>query len=93
MTTKRFSLRFLECIPVSPFVTHLSFVVGGHAAHVVVHRGQHGDGLLGDVHPGEDHGRLRDARQPGGQLLGREVVQLEVDVVLIGSHPPEREKA
>ena len=74
-------------------VTYLSFVVSGHPAHVVVDRGQHRDGLFGDVHPGEDHGRLRDARQPGGQLLWGQVVQLEVHVVLIGSHAPGRERA
>ena len=37
---------------------HLPLVVGGDATHVVVHGGKHGDGLLGDVHAREDHGRL-----------------------------------
>ncbi len=45
----------------------LSAVVGGHAAHVVVDGGQHGNRLPGHVHPGKDHRRLRDSGQAGLQ--------------------------
>ena len=39
----------------------------------------------GHVDAGEDHGRLGDAWQPLCELLGGEVVELEVAVVLLGS--------
>ena len=35
--------------------------VGRDAAHVVVHRRQHGNWILRDVHAGEDAGRFRDS--------------------------------
>lgn len=51
--------------PITPHSTsggspadHLPLVVGGDAAHVVVHGGKHRDGFLGDVHARKDHGRL-----------------------------------
>ena len=62
---------------------HLALVVGGDAAHVVVHGGQHRDGLPGHVHAGEDHGGLGDAGQTGRQLFWGQVVQLQVHVVLV----------
>mmetsp|Transcript_21222 Transcript_21222/g.40396 ORF Transcript_21222/g.40396 Transcript_21222/m.40396 type:complete len:210 (+) Transcript_21222:517-1146(+) len=37
---------------------HLAQVVGGDSAHVVVHGGDHRNGLFGDVHAGEDGRRL-----------------------------------
>lgn len=40
------------------WLDHLAEVVGGDAAHVVVHCGQDGNGLLGDVHASEDRGGL-----------------------------------
>ena len=71
---------------------YLSLVVGWDATHVVVHSGQHGDGVFGDVHASEDHGRLGDAGQTGGQLLRGQVVQLQVDVVLLWTHTPTEEE-
>lgn len=53
--------------------------------HVIVDGGYHGDGFPGDVDTREDHRGLRDSRQPGGQLLGRQVMKLQVDVVLLRS--------
>lgn len=41
-----------------------------------MHGWQHGDGLTGHVHAGEDHGRLGDAGQPLGQLFLGQVVEL-----------------
>mmetsp|Transcript_10585 Transcript_10585/g.20443 ORF Transcript_10585/g.20443 Transcript_10585/m.20443 type:complete len:470 (-) Transcript_10585:482-1891(-) len=64
---------------------HLSVAVGGDAAHVVVDGGQHGDWLLGHVDAGEDGRRLRDAWQALGKHLWRQVVEVEVDVVLVGA--------
>mmetsp|Transcript_6941 Transcript_6941/g.20278 ORF Transcript_6941/g.20278 Transcript_6941/m.20278 type:complete len:380 (-) Transcript_6941:808-1947(-) len=60
---------------------HLAEVVRGHAAHVVVHRGQHRDGLLGHVNAGEDRSRLADAWQALGEEVRRQVVEVQVDVV------------
>lgn len=51
--------------------------------------GQDGDRLLCDVDSGKDHGRLRDAGQPCGQLLGGQVVKLQVHVVLLRTHAPK----
>lgn len=68
---------------------NLSFVVCWNATHVVMDGGQDGDRLLCDVDSGKDHGRLRDARQPGGQLLGGQVVELQVHVVFLWTHTPK----
>mmetsp|Transcript_36508 Transcript_36508/g.92269 ORF Transcript_36508/g.92269 Transcript_36508/m.92269 type:complete len:522 (-) Transcript_36508:522-2087(-) len=65
---------------------HLAVVVGGDAAHVVVHGGDHGDRLLRHVHARKDGGRLTDAGQPLREQLRRQVVQVQVDVVLLGAH-------
>lgn len=51
--------------------------------------GQDGDRLLCDVHSGKDHGRLGDAGQSGGQLLGGQVVELQVHVVLLWTDTPK----
>ncbi len=61
---------------------NLPKVVGGDATHVVVHRGQHGDRLLGHVHTSENRSGLGDARQALVQHLRGQVVQVQVDVVL-----------
>lgn len=45
--------------------------------------GQHRDGFLSDINPGEDHGRLRDAGQALLELFRRQVVQLQVHVVFL----------
>mmetsp|Transcript_2453 Transcript_2453/g.7277 ORF Transcript_2453/g.7277 Transcript_2453/m.7277 type:complete len:379 (-) Transcript_2453:147-1283(-) len=65
-------------------------VVGGDATHVVVHGGDHRNGLLGDVHAGEDGRRFRDARQALRQRLGGDVVEVQVNVVLLGPHAAPR---
>ncbi|MCJ1300163.1 hypothetical protein MMC08_002957 [Hypocenomyce scalaris] len=41
----------------------LALPIGRDAAHAVVHGGQDGDGLFGDVDAGEDRSRLGDARE------------------------------
>lgn len=73
-------------------VTYLSFIVCGYSSHIVMNSRQDGDGLLGNVDTSKNHGSLWDARKPGGQLLGREVVQLKVHVVLFGTNTPESAK-
>lgn len=70
-------------------VTYLSFIICGYSSHIVMNSRQDGDGLFGNVNTSKDHGSFWDARKPGGQLLGREVVQLEVHVVLFGTNTPE----
>ena len=66
-------------------VDDLAAPVGGHAAHVVVHGGRDGDGLLGDVDAGEDGGRFGDAGQALGEHLGRQVVEVQVQVLAVGA--------
>ena len=60
---------------------HLSVVIGRDAAHVVVHRGQDGNGRPADIHPGEDAGRLGDARQALVNDFRPKVFQVQVQVV------------
>ncbi|MEQ2192499.1 hypothetical protein XENOCAPTIV_012548, partial [Xenoophorus captivus] len=67
-------------------MTYLPLVVSGYSSHIVVHCGQDRDGLFSDVDSSEDHGRLRDSRQPCGQLLRRQVVELQVHVILLRTH-------
>mmetsp|Transcript_73039 Transcript_73039/g.207205 ORF Transcript_73039/g.207205 Transcript_73039/m.207205 type:complete len:213 (+) Transcript_73039:408-1046(+) len=54
----------------------LRLPVGRDAAHVVVHRRQHGCGLLCHVHAGKYLCRLGDARQPLSERLRRQVIQV-----------------
>lgn len=51
-------------------------MIGRNASHVVVHRGEHGDGVLRYVHSGEDLSGLADAGKALRQELGGEVVQM-----------------
>ena len=60
-------------------------IVGGNAAHVVVHGGQHGNGLLCDVHLGKDPCGLSNARQPFRDDGWIQVGQVQVYVVLFRS--------
>ena len=71
----------------------LAVMVGGDTTHVVVDGGQDGDGFLGHIDTGEDGGRLTDAGQPLGEKVGGQVVQMQVDVILLGSHTACRELA
>lgn len=47
-----------------------------------MHRWQNGNWLAVDVNASKDHGRLGDARQTGVQLIGGQMVQLQVNVIL-----------
>src|SRR5258708_29376460 len=55
------------------------------AAHVVVHRGLHRDRLAGDVDAGEDARRLRDARQPLVNDAGPEVLEVQRNMIVLGT--------
>lgn len=60
--------------------------------HVVVNGGYNGNGFSGHVNAREDHRSLWDSRQSSGQLLRRQVVQLQVDVVLLRSDASKQRK-
>jgi hypothetical protein len=62
---------------------HFAVIVGRDAAHIVVHRRQHRDRLLGDVDAGKNAGRFGDARQALVQNVRIEMVQMQEDVVAI----------
>ena len=66
----------------------LTVMVGGDTTHVVVDGGQDGDGFLGHIDAGKDGGRLTDTGQPLGEKVGGQVVQVQVDVILLGSDAP-----
>mmetsp|Transcript_15598 Transcript_15598/g.21318 ORF Transcript_15598/g.21318 Transcript_15598/m.21318 type:complete len:375 (-) Transcript_15598:215-1339(-) len=63
---------------------YLSVVVRGNASHVVVNCGQNRNRLLGDVHARKDGRGLRDAGQALRQQVRGEVVEVQVNVVLLG---------
>mmetsp|Transcript_58525 Transcript_58525/g.125865 ORF Transcript_58525/g.125865 Transcript_58525/m.125865 type:complete len:404 (-) Transcript_58525:43-1254(-) len=65
---------------------HLGLPVGRNTSHVVVHRRQHRDRLLCHIHPRKDLRRLTDSRQSLTQRLRRQVVQVQVHVVLVRAH-------
>jgi len=62
---------------------HLTSVLGGDTAHVVVNGGKDRDGLLGNVDTGEDRGGLGDTWETLVENLWWQVRKLEVDVVLV----------
>ena len=64
-------------------VQHFAPVVGGNAAHVVVHGRQNRDRLLGHVHAREDLRGFGNARQALGQHGRVQVVEVQEDVILV----------
>ena len=62
---------------------HFAVHVAGNSAHVVVHGGQHRDGILVHVHAREDARGLGDAGQARVNHLGPEMLEMQVDVVLV----------
>lgn len=68
--------------------SYLTPVVCRDPTHIVMNCRQHRNGLFGDVHSSKNHGSLRDTRQPGGQLLRRQVVKLQVHVVFLWTNTP-----
>jgi len=67
-------------------VQHLAPVVRGNTAHIVVHGRQHGDRLFRQIHASKDAGGFTDAGQAQVQRLGRQVVQVQVDVIAFWPH-------
>ena len=67
-------------------VQNFAPVVRGDASHIVVHSRQYGDRLLRDVDAGKHPRAFRNARQALGQRLGRQVVQVQMDMVTLGTH-------
>lgn len=65
---------------------NLAAIVGRNTTHVVVHGWQDRNRLAGHVHAGKDHRSLGDSRQTLGQLLGRQMVQLQEHMILLGSN-------
>mmetsp|Transcript_34818 Transcript_34818/g.42009 ORF Transcript_34818/g.42009 Transcript_34818/m.42009 type:complete len:352 (+) Transcript_34818:867-1922(+) len=64
---------------------YLTMVVGGDTTHVVVHSWDNRDGLLGNIDTSKDGSSLGDTRETLGQHLRREMVQVQVDVVILRS--------
>ena len=57
-----------------------------NTSHVVMHGGQDRNGLLGRIDTSEDVGSLQDTGETLMDLLGWQMVQVEVNVVIIGTH-------
>jgi len=66
-------------------VQYLSVVIGGNTTHIVVDSRKDRNRLLRDIHTGEDLRSLRDTRKTLGKKLGRKMVQVQVNVVLVRS--------
>src|SRR6185312_5982044 len=64
---------------------HLAVIIAGDATHVVVNGGLYWNGLFGHVDAGEDAGSLRDAGQPFVDHLGPQMLEVQVDVVMLGA--------
>jgi len=64
---------------------HLSADIGGQATHHVVAGWNNRDGLLDRIRVGESTGELQDTRQAKVQRLFAQVIQLQVDVILVGT--------
>ncbi len=61
----------------------LAVIIGRDAAHVVMHRRQHRDRLLGQIDAGENLGALRNSGQALMQDLRIEMIEVEIDVILV----------
>ncbi len=57
-------------------------IIGGDAAHVVVHGGEHRDRLAGHVDAGENSRALGNAGQPLVQHRGIEMIEVQIEMVL-----------
>ena len=64
----------------------LSSPVSGNTSHIVMDGREDWDGLLGGIDTGEDVSSLKDTWESLMDLLGRQMVQVEVDVIGIGSN-------
>ena len=60
---------------------HFAPVIRRDAAHIVVHSRQHRDRLFRDINACEDARRFGNTRQPLGQRVWRQVVQVQMDVI------------
>ena len=68
-------------------IDHLPVKVTGDSAHVVMHSRGHRQRLARQVDTGKDLPALGYARQSLGQRFGRDVVEMQVDMVAIGTDP------
>ena len=64
----------------------LTTPVGRNTTHVVMHGGKDGNGLLGCIDTSEDMSSLKNTWETLMDLLGWQMVQVEVNVVIIGTH-------
>ncbi|RUS13983.1 hypothetical protein BC937DRAFT_94514 [Endogone sp. FLAS-F59071] len=64
---------------------HLARVAGRNTAHIVVDSGEDRNRFLGDINTGEDGSSLGDAWQAFVQDGGRQVGELQIDVVALGA--------
>jgi len=64
----------------------LTAPVGWDTAHVVMHGGKDGNGLLGCIDTSEDMCSLQNTGETLMDLLGWKMVQVEVNVVILGTH-------
>ena len=68
------------------YLCHLGFVVGRDTSHVVVDCGDDWNGFFCDVDVSEDFSGLGDTGQTLMENLWVEMVQMEVDVVFLGTN-------
>merc|ERR1712086_509269 len=67
-------------------VNHLRLPVCWNTSHVVVHCWQNRCWFLGYIHTCKDLCRLRNSRKTLGESLRRKVIQVQIDVILVGTN-------
>jgi hypothetical protein len=64
---------------------HFAVIIGGDAAHVVMHGWQYWDRLAGDIDASENLGALGNAGQTLMQDFRIEMIEVQEDVVFVGA--------
>ena len=76
----------LDIVALSVLAEDLGAPVSRNTTHVVMDSGQDGDGLLGGIDTSEDMRGLENAGKALVDLLGLQMVQMKVDVILVGAN-------
>mmetsp|Transcript_8045 Transcript_8045/g.23944 ORF Transcript_8045/g.23944 Transcript_8045/m.23944 type:complete len:447 (-) Transcript_8045:902-2242(-) len=79
-------LEFALGIELGPY--DLAVMVGRDTSHIVVDRGEDGDGFLRHVDSRKDGGRLGNAGETFGEQVRRKMIEMKIDVILLGTNAP-----
>ena len=65
------------------WVQNFTMIIGRNAAHIIMHRRQNRNWLLGHVYTSKDFRTLRDARQTLSQYGGVNVIKVQINMIFI----------